>query len=166
MSTLAATRQGRPEDAAAELGTLQQVAESEALASLDFGGEPAADYLRIGAHHLAGELAAARDEPDAAVRELEQAVRIQAAQLYTEPPRWYFPLRQALGAVLLEADRAGQAEAVYRLDLEQHPRNGWSLFGLSRSLREQGRETEASAVETGFANAWERADVKLAASRF
>ena len=163
---LAATRQGRLEDAAAELGALQELVESEALASLDFVGEPAADYLRIGAHHLAGELAAARDEPDAAVRELEQAIRIQAAQLYTEPPRWYFPLRQALGAVLLEAGRAEQAEAVYRLDLEQHPRNGWSLFGLSRSLREQGRETEASAVETGFANAWERADVKLAASRF
>ena len=163
---LASVRQARLDEAATELAALQAIAESEALASLDFVGEPAADYLRIGAHHLAGELAAARGEVDAAVAELEQAVRIQDAQIYTEPPRWYFPLRQALGAVLLDAGRAEQAEAVYRLDLAQHPRNGWSLYGLARSLREQGRDPEAAAIETGFTNAWERADIKLAASRF
>ena len=58
-----------------------------------------------------------------------------------EPPPWYFPTRQALGAVLLEGGRAGEAEAVYRADLDEWPKNGWSLFGLSQCARraEEGR---------------------------
>jgi predicted Zn-dependent protease len=83
-----------------------------------------------------------------------------------EPPPWYFPTRQALGAVLLDAKRSKDAEAVYRTDLEQYPRNGWSLHGLARSLREQGKRAEAEWAQQGFANAWARADVALTASRF
>ena len=84
---------------------------------------------------------------------------------YTEPPRWWLPLRKALGAVLLDAGRAEAAEAVYREDLRRLPLNGWSLFGLARSLAARGREAEAAAVETGFRNAWARSDVELNSSR-
>jgi tetratricopeptide (TPR) repeat protein len=85
---------------------------------------------------------------------------------YTEPPPWYFPVRQALGAVLLDAGRVGEAEQVYRTDLKQNPRNGWSLFGMAESLRRQGRRDEAAFVERGFSEAWARADVALRGSRF
>ena len=76
------------------------------------------------------------------------------------------PVRQALGAVLLDAGRPAEAEAVYRADLDEYPRNGWSLFGLSRSLAAQGRDADARWARQGFENAWARADVELAASRF
>jgi tetratricopeptide (TPR) repeat protein len=75
-------------------------------------------------------------------------------------------LRQSLGAILLEADRPAEAEAVYREDLRRYPNTGWSLFGLAQSLRAQGREAEAELVEKGFEKAWERSDVTLTASRF
>jgi predicted Zn-dependent protease len=83
-----------------------------------------------------------------------------------EPPPWYFPTRQALGAVLLAAGRAAEAEAVHREDLRRHPKNGWSLFGLAESLRAQRKRAEAAWAEKGYRSAWARADVKLAASRF
>ena len=70
-----------------------------------------------------------------------------------------------LGATLLDAGRPADAEAVYREDLRRNPENGWSLFGLARSLRERD-PAAASAVDARFRNAWARADVQLASSRF
>jgi len=71
-----------------------------------------------------------------------------------------------LGAVLLQAGRASEAEAVYWEDLRRYPHNGWSLFGLAQSLRKQGKNEEAALAEQRFQKAWAQADVKLTASRF
>ena len=83
-----------------------------------------------------------------------------------EPPWWDFPVRQYLGAALLKANRAKAAERVYREDLKEWTRNGWSLFGLSEALKGQKRGREARAVEASFKKAWARADVTLTESRF
>ena len=86
--------------------------------------------------------------------------------LYFEPPKWYYPVRHTLGAVLLKAGRAKDAEAVYRDDLRRHPENGWSLRGLAEALRAEHRPSAAAAAEVRFRRAWAHADVKLAASAF
>jgi predicted Zn-dependent protease len=90
----------------------------------------------------------------------------QDTHWFTEPPPWYFPVRHALGAVLLQFNRAAEAEQVYREDLKRNPGNGWALFGLAQSLRAQGKATEAARTEAQFREAWEQADVTLTASRF
>ncbi len=162
---LAYARRGDAAAADAELAALRSVAGEDALQRLDFSNVPASRYLALAEGHLAGEIAAARGQTDEAVAALEAALALQDAMQYTEPPRWWLPLRQALGAVLLDAGRADAAEEVYREDLRRVPRNGWSLFGLARSLAAQGREGEATAARTGFRNAWARADVELRASR-
>ena len=74
------------------------------------------------------------------------------------------PIRQRLGAVLLEAGRPAQAEKVFREDLVHRPENGWSLHGLAQSLRAQKKTREASAVEARFKQAWAKADVEMAAA--
>ena len=56
------------------------------------------------------------------------------------------------------------AENVYRKDLMDYPRNGWSLFGLSLSLKAQQKNTEAKEVEKKFKNIWQLSDIKLEAS--
>jgi isocitrate dehydrogenase len=68
--------------------------------------------------------------------------------------------------VLLSAGRAAEAEAIYWQDLERNRENGWSLFGLRQSLRAQGKEEQAAAVEKRFRKAWKRSNVTLTASRF
>jgi tetratricopeptide (TPR) repeat protein len=166
---LALVRTDRSSEAAAELDALAAIAGEPAAQSLGLSGgvATASLLLRIGHAHLAGELAAARHENDAAVASLEAAVALQDDIPYMEPPPWYFPTRQALGAVLLDAGRAADAEAVYRKDLEQYPANGWSLFGLAQSLRAQpGKEAETAWAAGGFEAAWAQADVELTASRF
>ena len=85
---------------------------------------------------------------------------------YTEPKDWYLPSRQVLGAILLEAGKAHEAEQAYREDLRVHPQNGWALFGLVESLNAQGKTTEAEAAHQEFKDAWADADVTLTSSRF
>jgi len=122
--------------------------------------------ISIAAHALMGEIATRSGKADEGVAHFRQALAIEDKGLYFEPPKWYYPIRQSLGAALLKAGRNAEAEQVYRDDLKRFPENGWSLYGLSVALKAQGKAQEAAAVEKRFARAWTDADVKLTASRF
>jgi len=122
--------------------------------------------VSIAVHALMGEIAARSGKLDEGIAHFSEALKIEDAGLYFEPPKWYYPIRESLGAALLKAGRSAEAEAVYREDLKRFPENGWSLFGLAGALKAQGKSAEAAAVEKRFAKAWSAADVKLAASRF
>jgi tetratricopeptide (TPR) repeat protein len=124
------------------------------------------NLLQMAANVLAGEIAAKNGDGEIAERLLRAAVAEQDTHWFTEPPVWYFPVRQALGAVLLELKRPADAEQVYRDDLRRNPDNGWSLFGLAQSLKAQGKTAEAADVDARFRKAWSNADVLLTASRF
>ena len=124
-----------------------------------------ADLVRLASETLAGEIAGRGGDADAALKHLALAVRQQDEHWFTEPPPWRYPVRQSLGAALLQAGRAAEAEAVYREDLRWNPENGWSLFGLAQSLRAQGQTADAAAVDARFRRAWTRADVRLTWSR-
>ena len=150
---------GRWSEAQVAADTVRQIAAATAA------GDPRT-MLDIATHALLGEIAARQGHLDEAVAHFTQAIRLEDGLLYFEPPTWYYPVRQSLGAVLLRAGRAAEAEAAYREDLRRFPENGWSLFGLMASLRAQGRSAEADAVDQRFRRAWGRADVTLTASRF
>jgi tetratricopeptide (TPR) repeat protein len=120
--------------------------------------------LSIADNMLEGEIAYAEGRVDAAVAKLREAVAIEDTLRYMEPPDWIQPVRHPLGAMLLEAGRYEEAEAVYRADLVRWPENGWSLYGLAKSLRAQGKATEAEQVDRRFRKTWARADTTIGAS--
>lgn len=122
--------------------------------------------LKIAERVLAGEIAARKKQYESAIKILREGVQLEESLPYMEPPYWPIPVRQYLGAVLLLAGRPGEAEEVYREDLQRHQNNGWSLFGLAQSLRVLQRAREADAVEQQFKSVWTHADVILTASRF
>ena len=131
----------------------------------DFG-VPGEDLVRIAGHVARAEIARAKgDKPDA-INELKAAVTAQDNLSYTEPPYWDFPTRGFLGAALLNAGQADEAVQVYRDDLKDWPRNGWSLFGLAQALEKTGHAKEAKVVANQFRKTWSRSDVKLSESRF
>ena len=107
--------------------------------------------LSIAPAVLRGEIAAAKGDYDKAIALLEQGVRLEDALVYTEPTEWAFPVRHALGAVLLEAGRPAEAETVYWEDLKRNRENGWALTGLIRvySGRNGEAEDEPFALEPG-----------------
>lgn len=125
---------------------------------------PATMLLTIADALIQGEIAMAEERYDDAIGFYRIAVTTQDELPYTEPPFWYYPTRHSLGKALLAAGDAAGAEAVYRADLEQYPRNGWSLFGLIQALESQGKD--ASEFQARFDQIWAQADVTLSASRF
>lgn len=163
---VALARKGDLAAARRERDQLVPLRDTTEILFLDTNDYPAVTLLQIADALLEGELAMAAGSVDAAVGHFERAVALQDGLPYMEPPFWYYPTRQSLGAALLAAGRAGEAEAVYRRDLEDYPHNGWSMFGLAESLAAQGRTDEAAEVREMFAHVWARADVELTGSRF
>ena len=163
---MAAVRQKRLDDARKHLDALRPLAADPLMEKLTVWDRyPLAHAARIAERTVTAELAAARGEHDAAVAALNEAVAIEDRIPYDEPPGWHAPVRQTLGAVLLDARRPAEAERVYREELRRNPGNGWSLFGLAQSLDAQGKRTEAAGAQRDFATAWRNADVRLGASR-
>ena len=152
------------EAARSELSAMQPLMDNESIWFLDGNDYPASQILAIAQGLAEGELSLAEQDYTGAIASFSAAVEGQDALPYTEPPFWYYPTRQSLGHAMLQADDHAGAEAVYRADLAQYPRNGWSLFGLSLSLDAQGKAEEAAAVRQRFEHIWARADVTLASS--
>ena len=150
----------------------ESAAESDSIAAAvaalpaDFaiGFHSGKSLLGIAHHTLLGEIALRQGRAEDAVPHFEEAVKLQDALRYDEPTPWYYPARQSLGAALLAAGRAGDAERVFTEDLRRNPNNGWALYGLAASLKAQGRDD--SDARQKFAAAWARSDVKLTSSRF
>ena len=163
---LAYVNTGKPEEARKELQALAAIADDPKMAERHVGFSMAPRLLSIARQILDGEIDAKARRWDAAIGKLDRAVRIQDSLLYTEPPDWYYPVRHTLGAVLLEAGRAEEAETVYWQDLRKNRDNGYALFGLWKSLEAQGRADEAADAEKRFRAAWADADVTLTSSRF
>jgi tetratricopeptide (TPR) repeat protein len=160
-------RTEKPREARAALQALQSAAAEPELATTKVKNvNPAADLVRIAVLTLKADLAVLEGRHDQAVAWLQQAVAAEDALAHDEPHLWLAPTRHALGAALLDAGRAGEAERVIRQDLRHYPENGWSLLGLVQALHRQGREREAKAVEARFQAAWRDADVGLTRPRF
>lgn len=164
---LALLRLGKIEQANRELALLNKTISDPAIADLKiFDLNPVKQILQIAAEVLNGELEAQKKNYDKAISHLNRAIELEDGLHYNEPKDWYLPPRQVLGAILLVSGKYAEAELIYRKDLEQHPQNGWSLFGLEKSLKLQNKDKQAEAVRKQFDLVWADADVKLTGSRF
>ena len=123
-----------------------------------WGNNSLSDVLDFASTALEARMASS---PALAVPLWERAVEMQDALIYDEPPAWYYPARESLGAAMLRSGDAGSAEAVFREGLRRSPHNGRMLFGLLESLKAQGNASAAAWVEREFQAAWKGADIKL-----
>ncbi len=122
-----------------------------------WGNNKAASAMELASESLAARLAGPQD----AVAHWRRAVEIQDALTYDEPPAWYYPVRESLGAALIRAGNPAEAEQVFRDGVNRSPRNGRMLFGLLESLRVQGKMESVEAVQREFDAVWRKADVQL-----
>jgi len=125
---------------------------------------PLLPNLQIASRLAAGMLAARQGRLAAAITSVREAVALEDAFPYSEPPLWHLPPRQVLGAILLQDRRPAEAEQVYREDLARFRENGWSLYGLMQAVTALGRTAEAAEIRARFDKAWSRADVTLSSS--
>jgi tetratricopeptide (TPR) repeat protein len=122
--------------------------------------------LTLAGHILDARIAAAKGDKEGSVAHWREAVAVQDTLNYDEPPDWYYPVRESLGAALLNTGNPTEAEKVFREDLARNPRNPRSLFGLTQTLKVQRRDADATWTESQFKSAWESADSPLTLAEF
>jgi len=151
---VALASKGRVAAAEAELAGIERVIDSGNFKGFDEWNIPARETAQLAAHVLRARIAQGKHDLDTAQREFETAVKLQDSLPYMEPPYWYFPVRQSLGALLVLRGQTERAREVFGQSLARTPNNAWALFGLSEAYAREGRKREARVVARRFERAW------------
>jgi len=159
---LAASNTGKLDQARAELAALRVASTAISKTQINATGTHNSEIIsQIMAHVVEAHIARAQKQTSDVIANLRAAVALQDSMDYNEPPDWLYPMREPLGAALLQGGKAAEAEAVFREDLKRNPNNARSLFGLSESLKAQGKTADAAKVQQQFQQHWSKADTKL-----
>ncbi len=154
------------EEAEKEIAFLEKMRFDKDIEDLSIWGiNSAGNLIKIAYEVTKGEYEAKKKNYASAITHLTKAVELEDQLRYDEPPTWFYPCRQNLGAVLIEAGMYEEAEKVYRENLAEIPNNGWGLFGLQEALSKQGKETEAAEIKKKFNSAWQYSDLQITSSR-
>jgi tetratricopeptide (TPR) repeat protein len=129
-----------------------------------FHNNPMPAICTLASAMIEGEILVREGKTDQGLAKLREAVQLEDALHYDEPPAWMIPARHSLGAALMKANKYAEAEQVYRDDLKKLPNNGWSLYGLADALRQEGKADEAKTVDAQFKEVWAKADIQITTS--
>ena len=162
--SVAYSNKGNIESAQKEREMIESLKDTNDVLHLDSIYYPASMLLEIADSLALGEIAISNNDYQSAIQYFANAVSVQDALPYTEPPFWYYPTRLSLGKAYLLSDQADEAEVVFEENLKRYPRNGWALYGLIQALETQNKDS--SMVQEQFDIIWQNADVELTSSRF
>ena len=151
---IAYARKGEHANSQKEIDALSVIERDGDFKALTEWDVPGKEIVQTARHVAVGRLADARGDLNAAVKAFEDAVFVQDTLPYTEPPHWYYPVRQSLGAALLRAGRLDEAEKAFRESLAQTPSNGWALKGLMEVYRQRGDAPALKAAQKRFETTW------------
>lgn len=144
-------------DSAAAQAEVDEIAKLEQTAdftNLIGGGVPAKEVLQVAKHVANARIAQSNKDLKAVVKHFETAVALADTLAYSEPPYWYYPIRQSLGAAQLLAGDAASAEETFRASLVRAPNNGWALYGLTEVFKRRGDGASAKAAQQLLEKAW------------
>jgi predicted Zn-dependent protease len=150
----------KTEEAQAELDILNK--DWDAMSpDVTVGFNSGKTIVKIAGAMLGARVSVAKNDRKTAIESLEAAAKVEDSLAYDEPPDWYLPVREMLGAVLMAGGRYAEAAKAFRDELVRHPKSGRSLFGLSEALKAQKKSAEARRIHAQFRLAWKYADTKL-----
>jgi tetratricopeptide (TPR) repeat protein len=147
-------RKGAAAESQREIDAIGAIERTADFKPITDWGVPAREIVQTARTVAAGRLADARKDWPSAIKFYQDAVAIQDALPYTEPPYWYYPVRQSLGASLLRAGRLDEAETALRASLARTPSNGWAISGLMALYRERGDRAALAAARKRFETTW------------
>ncbi len=151
---VAFARKGNLADSQKEIDVLTALEKDGDFKAVKDWEIPGKEIVQTARFVAIGRLADARGDTSAAIKAYEDAVFVQDTLPYTEPPYWYYPVRQSLGAALLRANRLEDAEKAFRESLSQTPSNGWALQGLMEVYRKRGDLAALKATQKRFNTTW------------
>jgi tetratricopeptide (TPR) repeat protein len=151
---VARARQGNRAGFEQELAKLRAIKSEPAMQAMIDQGVPARDLLEMAESVAKARWAYSRGQYHAAADLYGKAVTIENKIPYMEPPYWYYPVSQSLGASLYRLGRYDEARNAFNAALVSSPNNGWALFGLAATERAQGRKVQAAAADAALKRAW------------
>ncbi len=151
---VALARQGKAEQARAEVAAIRDLARNPDVAALAEAGVPGPDVLVIAERVIEGRIAQASGDHARAAALFSEAAESQDKLPYMEPPFWYYPVHQSVGASLLAQGKAEQAEAAFRAALQRFPNNGWAAAGLLQAVEARGDARAVDDAKTLMQRNW------------
>lgn len=140
--------------AAAAAGEIEKIERTADFKLLKEGGVPAQEVMQIARTVIMARVAQAKRDYRTAIVRFERAAELQDALPYTEPPYWYYPIRQSLAAAMLQAGRYSEAQQQFERALKRAPANGWSYYGLAELHKARGNTAAARKAEADLAKTW------------
>lgn len=137
-----------------ELAKLNALRESGDFKLMIDQGVPAKELLSLAETVARARWAYSARNYAKAAQLYRDAIGIEDKITYMEPPWWYYPVHQSLGAALYRAGRYDEAREAFTTALAHSPNNGWALYGLAASERAQGRKLQAAAADAALKRAW------------
>ncbi|QAY78020.1 hypothetical protein [Sphingosinicella sp. BN140058] len=137
-----------------EIAALRIFRQGKVLQTMETQGVPARDLVQVADRVAQARWAQANGHPGEAAMHYRAAVALQNRLAYMEPPFWYYPVQQSLGAVLYQARQYDEARDAFSAALLQSPGSGWALYGLAATERALGHKAEAAAAEAALERAW------------
>ena len=147
-------RKGNADAANREVAAIDRLERSADFKPLTDWAIPGREIVQTAKAVARGRVADLQGKLPDAIAAYREAVAIQDALPYMEPPYWYYPVRQSLGVALLRAGQLDQAEQVFRTSLVRTPSNGWALRGLMEVYRVRGDTAALAAARQRFATTW------------
>jgi tetratricopeptide (TPR) repeat protein len=137
-----------------EIAALDKLRRSGGFQSMIDQGVPAPDLLLLAETVARARFASSTGRLSDAIKLYRDAVEVEARIPYMEPPFWYYPVHQSLGAALYRAGRYREAQEAFTAALARYPNNGWALYGLAASERALGNGARAAATQAALKRAW------------
>jgi tetratricopeptide (TPR) repeat protein len=137
-----------------ELALLQAMRKSGDFKTMVDQGVPAPDLLNLAETVAKARWAYASRNYAEAARLYRDAISTEDKITYMEPPWWYYPVHQSLGAALYRSGRYDEAREAFTAALAKAPNNGWALYGLAATERAEGRKLQAAAADAALKRAW------------
>jgi tetratricopeptide (TPR) repeat protein len=154
MRGIALAKSGDYASAAAAANSIEMLERTADFKLLKDSNVPAQEVLNIARTLILARVAQAKGDYRTAVAQFERAAALQDVLPYTEPPYWYYPIRQSLAAALLQAGRYTEAERQFQRALSRAPANGWSYYGLAELHKKRGNTTAARKAEAELGKTW------------
>ncbi|SFD68115.1 tetratricopeptide repeat protein [Massilia yuzhufengensis] len=147
-------RKGMLAEAGQEVAALDRIERTADFKPIADAGIPAREIVQTARAVARGRLADARNKLPDAIAAYREAIAVQDKLPYMEPPYWYYPVRQSLGAALLRTGQLDAAEQVFRDSLARTPSNGWALRGLIEVYQKRGDAPALAAAQKRFETTW------------
>jgi tetratricopeptide (TPR) repeat protein len=133
------------------IAAIEQKADFKPFTDLAVPGKEIVQTARLVA---SARLADAQGDLAGAAKVYEEAIAVEDALAYMEPPYWYYPIRQSLGSVYLRQGKLDAAEKALRDSLGRVRSNGWALAGLAEVYKRKGDAKAEASARQAYARAW------------